>query len=229
MKKYFVTGTDTNVGKTLITAALLIKAKEQGLTTMAMKPIAAGCDDIGEGLQNDDALLLQKYISLPANKKISYQQVNPVALRQAIAPHIAAQNEKRNITINQLEGLARGVFSINAQVTFIEGAGGWRVPINTRETLADLPKRLQVPVILVVDMRLGCLNHTLLTAEAIRRDGLTLAGWVANNTSANTMEAYQENKATLQNLLPAEFLGEVPYCVNATPEALASFLKLPEH
>ena len=170
---WFVTGTDTDVGKTAICCALLSAANDRGLSTAAIKPVAAGCDENGH---NSDALQLQAAMSA----QLDYAQVNPVALELAIAPHIAAEREGRNLQASRLAGLCRGVMMGSAEFILIEGAGGWRVPINSRETLADVAVALQVPVIMVVGMRLGCVNHALLTAEAIRRDGLHLAGWVAN-------------------------------------------------
>lgn len=201
-RTWFVTGTDTEVGKTAISCALLAAAAGAGLRTAAIKPVAAGCDDAGH---NEDALQLLDCMTEP----LSYEQVNPVALTAAIAPHIAAQQEGRTLQAHRLAGLCRGVMSAGAEFVLIEGAGGWRVPISARETLADLAVQLQVPVILVVGMRLGCINHALLTAEAIARDGLHLAGWVANQPG-QTMPCYRENLDSLRRLLPAPLLGEVP-------------------
>jgi dethiobiotin synthetase len=139
-KAFFITGTDTNVGKTLIAAGLLVAAKNKGLTTAALKPVAAGCEKTEAGLRNSDALLLQSVITQP----LDYDQINPYALEAAIAPHIAAQQEKRSLSVDRLSGFCRGVLS-SANFTLLEGAGGWRVPINPRETLADLAKNLQLP------------------------------------------------------------------------------------
>ena len=201
-KSWFVTGTDTGVGKTAVSCALLAAARRAGLRTAAIKPVAAGCD---EANHNDDALQLMEWMT----ESLDYEQVNPVALRAAIAPHIAAQREGRSLQASRLAGLCRGVMLGGAQFVLIEGAGGWRVPINGRETLADLAIQLQVGVILVVGMRLGCINHALLSAEAIARDGLQLAGWVANQPG-EVMPCYGENLETLQRLLPAPLLGEIP-------------------
>ncbi|MEP5569267.1 MAG: dethiobiotin synthase [Halioglobus sp.] len=205
-KAFFVTGTDTEVGKTAISCALLQAAASEGLSTAAVKPVAAGCDDQGH---NEDALQLMENMTVT----LDYDQVNPVALAPAIAPHIAAAQAGKNIQASRLAGLCRGVMMSGADFVLIEGAGGWRVPISPRETLADLAKQLQVGVIIVVAMRLGCINHALLTAEAVRRDGLPLAGWVANQPG-EPMNCYAENLDTLQRQLPAPFLGEVP---NMTP------------
>lgn len=202
-KAWFVTGTDTEVGKTAISCALLEAAARAGLRTAAVKPVAAGCDDNG---QNEDALSLMQAMT----EEMDYSQVNPVALEAAIAPHIAAELEGRRLQASQLAGVCRGVMLGGADFVLIEGAGGWRVPLNRRETLADLAVELQVGVILVVGMQLGCINHALLTAEAIRRDGLVLAGWVANQPGER-MNRHDENLDTLRGLLPVPLLGEVPF------------------
>ena len=202
-KTFFVTGTDTEVGKTAISCALLSAAASQGLETAAVKPVAAGCDERG---QNEDALQLMTAMTA----ELDYCQVNPVALEPAIAPHIAAAQAGKTLQASRLAGLCRGVMLAGADFTLMEGAGGWRVPISPRETLADRAVQLDVPVILVGGMRLGCINHALLTAEAIRHDGLNVAGWVANQP-AGLMNCYQENFDTLQRLLPAPCLGEVSH------------------
>jgi dethiobiotin synthetase len=201
-RTWFVTGTDTGVGKTAVSCALLAAAARAGLRTAAIKPVAAGCDASG---RNEDALLLLQWMTEP----LAYEQVNPVALRAAIAPHIAAQQEGRSLQASRLAGLCRGVMLAGADFVLIEGAGGWRVPISARETLADVAVQLQAGVILVVGMRLGCINHALLTAEAIARDGLRLAGWVANQPG-EIMPSYAENLDSLRRMLPAPLLGEVP-------------------
>jgi len=202
-RTFFVTGTDTEVGKTAVTCALLEAAAARGLQTAAVKPVAAGCDGRGH---NEDALALQAHMTL----ELDYAQVNPVALEPPIAPHIAAARAGRNIQAARLAGLCRGVMNAGADLVLIEGAGGWRVPISPRETLADLAAELRAGVILVVGMRLGCINHALLTAEAILRDGLPLVGWVANQPGER-MDCHEENVQTLQRLLPAPCLGELPH------------------
>jgi dethiobiotin synthetase len=217
-KTWFVTGTDTEVGKTAVSCALLFAAAATGLRTAAVKPVAAGCDARG---QNDDALSLMAAMT----EQLDYEQVNPVALDAAIAPHIAADLEGRNVQANRLAGYCRGVMVGAADFVLIEGAGGWRVPINGRETLADLAVQLQVDVIMVVGMRLGCINHALLTAEAIRRDGLHLAGWVANQPGAR-MACHEQNVATLQQLLRAPLLGDVPLLSRPHPADLARYLDI---
>ena len=216
-KAFFITGTDTNVGKTLIAAGLLVAAKNRGLTTAALKPVAAGCEQTAEGLRNGDALLLQSVIT----QSLAYDQINPYPLEAAIAPHIAAQQEKRSLSVDRLSGFCRGVLA-SANFTLLEGAGGWRVPINARETLADLAKNLQLPVIVVVGVRLGCINHALLTLEAIIRDGLPVAGWVANCVDAE-MPVLQENIDSLRARLPAPCLGVVPFLAEQLPDVVATY------
>lgn len=204
-KRYFVTGTDTDAGKTLVACALLAKARSQGLSTAAVKPVAAGCVDTGDGPRNDDAVQLLAQCSLP----LYYEQVNPVAFMPPIAPHIAAQHQGKRMQVERLSGFTNGVLMQGANLSLVEGAGGWRVPINERETMADLAKDLSVPIILVVGMRLGCINHALLTAEAIVGDGLKIAGWVANCIDPNMAEL-DENIATLQHRIQAPMLGQIP-------------------
>ena len=194
------------MGKSYVSAGLLKSALAAGYTTAALKPIAAGCIDTAEGLRNDDALLLQQFCSPP----LSYEQINPVALALPLAPHIAAAQAGRRLDVERLLGFCRAVIMQKADLTVIEGAGGWRVPLNARYTLAELPRRLEVPVILVVGIRLGCINHALLTAEAIRADGLKLVGWVANHLEAD-MPFAEENVATLEALLETPCLARLPY------------------
>ncbi|WP_444929463.1 dethiobiotin synthase [Microbulbifer sp. SSSA002] len=205
-KTYFIAGTDTEVGKTYVSAALLAAAAEAGLQTAAVKPVASGCELTEEGLRNEDALLLQRAMTLP----LPYQQVNPFALEPAIAPHIAAAEAGKSLNVARMAGVCRGVMSAGADLVLIEGAGGWRTPLGPRCFLSQLPRELNLPVILVVGMQLGCINHALLTAEAIRRDGLPLAGWVAN-FARDGMARADENLQTLKSLLPAPLLGTLPF------------------
>lgn len=221
MKPFFVTGTNTEVGKTWISQALLFAAKAQGLRTIAIKPIAAGCDRTPTGLRNEDALLLQKAMTEP----LPYSQVNPVALEQAIAPHIAAELAGVELSAGYLAQRCTDTLGEVHDFALIEGAGGWRVPLSRTETLADLAIALQTPVVLVVGMTLGCINHALLSAEAIRRDGLTLAGWVANSPGP-PMPYLEQNIASLKSRLSAPLLGEVPFLAGARPESAAPYLAL---
>lgn len=207
-RTYFITGTDTEVGKTRVTVELLRALNREGLNTIGLKPLAAGADQSdGGSWTNEDARALQQAASV----ELPYEQVNPVLLKAPMAPHLAAEREHRSLNLRTLEGHCRGTLMINRyDVALVEGAGGWRVPLNPRESLAGLPKTLNCPVILVVGMRLGCLNHALLTAEAIKRDGLELVGWVANCIDPDMAEL-EANIATLTTLIPAPLLGVVPY------------------
>ncbi len=206
-KSFFVAGTDTGVGKTFIACSLLKAAQAKGLSTAAIKPVAAGCEDIDGQWQNEDARNLMQAMTC----ELDYDVVNPVALEPAIAPHIAAQQVNKNITVARLHGYCRGTLLRAGEFNLIEGAGGWRVPLNNRETLADLAKELQFPVILVVGMRLGCINHTLLTVEAILHDGLTIAGWVANCLEPD-MPELAANIDSLKRRLAFPLLGQVNHC-----------------
>lgn len=221
MKRFFVTGTDTEIGKTTIAAGILYAAHAAGLTTAGVKPVAAGCEMTAEGPRNDDALALLAQCR-PA---LEYAQVNPIALEAAIAPHIAAQEEGVALSAGELAEACQAVFEMQRDLTLVEGAGGWLVPLNRGETLADLAKALQVQVIMVVGMRLGCINHALLTAQAIERDGLKLAGWVANYVDPD-MSRPQENFDTLKRLLPVPCLGKVPRLNRADAASVAAYLDI---
>lgn len=206
MPAYFVTGTDTGVGKTLFTVALLACIKHRGIDCVGLKPIAAGCDATPDGLRSDDALRLQAV----SNPTLDYDAINPVALQEPIAPHIAAAKSGISLRARALAEYCRPHLIPDPGFTVIEGAGGWHVPLNDEETLADLAKMLGVRVILVVGMRLGCLNHALLTAQAIRMDGLELAGWVANSC-ADAMPREDENFQALERRLEAPCIARVPW------------------
>ncbi|WP_273426516.1 dethiobiotin synthase [Marinobacter sp.] len=221
-KTFFVTGTDTGVGKTMVSAAILEAARAAGLRTLAMKPIASGCDETPEGLRNEDALALQNAMT----ESLAYEVINPVALKPAIAPHVAAAQAGKTVTAQRLIGFCRGLQLRPADLMLIEGAGGWRVPLNDRETYASLPRELGTPVILVVSLKLGCINHALLTAEAIRADGVVVAGWVANRAEAETMSCEQETLEYLGSHMAAPCLGELPWLEEPDPVALASHLDI---
>jgi len=226
-KAFFVAGTDTGVGKTFASCALLEAAAKKSLSTMALKPLAAGCEqvDVGEGKlqwQNEDAQRLMKHASF----QLPYVQVNPVVLKAAASPHIAAALENKTVTASRMQGICQGALMKRPDFAIVEGAGGWRVPISHRETMADLAKLLALKVILVVDLRLGCLNHAMLTADAIRRDGLQLAAWVGNRTSSEVMAYEQENIATLSSALGVPLLGCLPFSEGQSPKMVCNHLSL---
>ncbi|NBA96359.1 dethiobiotin synthase [Pseudomonas sp. R5(2019)] len=218
---YFIAGTDTDVGKTTIAAGLLQAARLNGLSTVAAKPIASGCEKTPEGLRNADALALMAESSVV----LAYDQVNPFAFEPPIAPHLAAREAGVALSVEGLQVPMREVLALGADFTLIEGAGGWRVPLSDQANLSDLAIALKLPVILVVGVRLGCINHALLTAEAIARDGLQLAGWVANIIDGRTARL-EENLATLAERLPAPCLGRVPKLKVVSAAAVAEHLQL---
>lgn len=218
---FFVTGTDTEVGKTTIAAGLLHAARAAGLSTAAAKPVASGCEWTQSGLRNSDALALLGESTVA----LRYEQVNPFAFAPAIAPHLAAREAGVKLSVGALAEPVRQVLALGADFTLVEGAGGWRVPLAGTSNLSDLAIDLQLPVILVVGVRLGCINHALLSAEAIERDGLLLAGWVANIVDAHTSRL-EENIATLVERLPAPCLGRVPFLPERSPAAIAAHLQI---
>ena len=218
---YFVTGTDTEVGKTTIAAGLLHAARLAGLSTAAVKPVASGCMDTPEGLRNDDALALLAECSMV----LDYRSVNPFAFKPAIAPHLAALEAGIELTVASLKTPVLQVLARGADFTVIEGAGGWRVPLSDRSYLSGLAQALGLPVILVVGVRLGCINHALLSAEAILADGLSLAGWVANIVEPDTA-SLEANLTCLEQRIPAPCLGRVPRMLHASPAAVAACLEL---
>jgi len=214
---WFVTGTDTEIGKTFVACALLHALRRAGLSAVAMKPVAAGFDASG---RNDDVENLLAASSLQPPR----EWVNPYGFKAAIAPHIAAEEEGRRIelphivaTFAQLQALADAVV--------VEGVGGFCVPLGRAYDTADLAAALQLPVLLVVGMRLGCINHALLTQQVIATRGLTLAGWVANRIDPE-MSRFSENLAALQERLAAPLLGVVEH--GTTPEKAALGLRLPQ-
>lgn len=222
-RHFFVTGTDTDVGKTLVACGILKAAEARGLRTLAIKPVAAGAEHTTEGLRNQDAVMLMAAMT----ETLPYHQVNPVLLEPPIAPHIAAEQADKRITVSQLAGLCRGAMMRAADIVLIEGAGGWRVPLNRHELLSGLAVELQAPVILVVGMKLGCINHALLTADAIRADGLRIAGWVANQIDPQ-MSYFDENLSSLKAMLGAPCIGVVPHFsdVDLTLEAVGAHLDI---
>lgn len=219
---YFVTGTDTGVGKTVVTLGLMQCLQARGLRVAAMKPVASGCRVTAAGLRSDDAVRLQRQAGLA----LDYDAVNPYAFKPALAPHIAASLAGRRIDLAVLEqGYA--ALSGRADRTCVEGIGGWLVPLNESETVADLAIRLGCGVILVTDIRLGCLNHTLLTVAAMRTAGVPLAGWVANCLDPAT-EAVSDIINTLKSAICAPLLGALPPLDEPRPIHVATYLSLPD-
>lgn len=205
-KSYFITGTDTGVGKTLLASAIVHLLTQKGIKAVGMKPVAAGCvkDKTGTLLSEDVAMLMS------AGKVFAPLELrNPYAFEPPIAPHIAASQAgvviRPEVITQAYEKLERMADSV-----IVEGVGGFRVPLSTGFDTADLAKTLDLRVIMVVGMRLGCLNHALLTAEAIRARGLSLRGWIANRID-DQMPAFEENLQALETLIDAPCLGKLPY------------------
>ena len=221
---YFVTGTDTGVGKTLVTSALLRRLRESGLKVAGMKPIAAGSVAGPEGPANEDALLLQA----ESSARHPYATVNPFLFEPAIAPHIAADEAGIAIDTERIVA-AHETLRAGVDVVLAEGAGGFLVPLDALRSCAEIPALLRMDVILVVGLRLGCLNHALLTVEAIAARDLTLAGWIGNHIDLG-FARFDANVATLEARIPAPCLGIVPHMaqpdVTATAGALQGALRL---
>ena len=216
---YFLTGTDTEIGKTFITCALLHRAEQSGLRTAGIKPVAAGTD--AEGRNEDvEAIRAANSVVLP------YKTINPWCFKAAIAPHIAAAEEGVEIDFAPILA-ACDEARRQSDLLIVEGVGGFRVPLGVDRDSADLAVALGLPVILVVGLRLGCINHALLTPEAIAARGLRLAGWVANCVDP-AMPRRAENIAALEIRLGAPLLGAVPHLPDGNPALAASHLKLPE-
>lgn len=209
MKSFFITGTDTDVGKTYVACAFIHALKARGLRVAPMKPIAAGTVRTGGVDINEDVVALREV----ASSNVPLTDINPYCFSEPIAPHLAAQHE--NVVVEM--AVIRKAFArlaADADTVLVEGAGGFLVPLSADQSMAEIPVALGLDVILVVSMRLGVLNHALLTAGAIRSRGLALAGWVANcNMPGTVMAAFDENIATLKRLLDAPLLGIIPHDV----------------
>lgn len=217
MPGVFVTGTDTGVGKTIVSAGLIVALQRHGLDVMAMKPVAAGCQVRDGGLRNEDAEQLRALLSNP----VDYSTVNPCALEAAAAPHLVAAEEGRKIDV---EAIAAAICAQTAQrFTVVEGAGGWRVPLAGPEDMGSLAQRSGLPVLLVVGIRLGCINHAMLSAEAMRNDGAKFIGWVASDLEPGDPRL-DAQVATLDECLPAPRLGRLPYFKQPSAELVADCL-----
>jgi len=216
---YFITGTDTEIGKTHATCALLAAAQAQGLQVAALKPVAAGTDADG---RNDDVVRLMQ----AANVALPERTVNPWLLNEPLSPHIAARHAGVEITaaaIIETFQLAVG----RTDLLLVEGVGGLYAPLSDTLSQPDLIRQLDIPVILVVGLRLGCLNHALLTAAAIKQEGLNFAGWIGNQIDP-AFQAMAENIETLRHRLNVPCLGILPYDRVASASTLASHLTLPQ-
>ena len=217
---YFIAGTDTGVGKTLITSALVHGFAQRGLRSVGMKPVAAGCAWQDGRLMSEDVVQLMAASNVAADPDL----INPYAFASPIAPHIAAEKEGVNIALSYI-GQAFEALCTDADRVMVEGVGGFRVPLGMDVDTADLAQSLGLPIVLVVGMRLGCINHTLLTLEAIEVRGLMLAGWVANCIDPE-MAALDDNITALRQRIPAPCLGIVPTLSAADFRLAATYLQL---
>jgi dethiobiotin synthetase len=216
----FVTGTDTGCGKTEVSLGVMHWLQARGLWVAGMKPVASGAALTPEGLRNDDALRLQRQASQP----LPYAQVNPYAFAPPVAPHLAADQAGVTIELEVIRNAWQGL-SDHADLVLVEGVGGWRVPLGPGLDQTDLVRVLDLPVLLVVGLRLGCLSHALLTAESILASGVRLLGWVANSVDPD-MLLPQHNVSALAERLPAPCLGWVPWLAHPDPARVGAALSL---
>lgn len=209
MSDYFITGTDTGAGKTRATLALMQAMQKQGKTVRGMKPVASGCERTPAGLRNDDASKIMRQCSQFVGQEIDYKTINPYAFEPPIAPHIAADLCGEKI---DLEIIARDftVLKRKSDCMFVEGVGGWSVPLGADTMLSDLVKRLDLQVILVIGLRLGCINHALSTCKALQADGIRLCGWMTSQL-VDDYACLPQTMSVFQARISAPFLGSLPY------------------
>lgn len=219
MKSCYVTGTDTGIGKSVASAALLHALRARGLRAVGMKPVASGCEMTADGWCNEDALLLQQ----ASDPVPAYGDVNPYALPHPLAPELAAADAGIAIELQPIVDAHARLAAI-ADAVVVEGVGGWAAPLTASLDQLDVVRALELPVVMVVGLRLGCINHARLTARAIVQDGAQLAGWVANDIDP-AMARSGDNFAILQRVLPAPCWGRLPYTVSPDPQALSRCLR----
>ncbi|VFP80706.1 dethiobiotin synthase [Candidatus Erwinia haradaeae] len=217
---FFITGTDTNIGKTIATCALLQAATRSGYLAAGYKPVASGCMITSDGLRNRDALALM----CNSNVRINYNQVNPYPLRSPIAPYLASHDEDKLIDLSMLSAGLLSLGSI-ANWVVVEGAGGWLTPLGEKYTYSDWVIMENLPVILVVGLKLGCINHALLTANAIHQTGLNFLGWIANHPLKNSYRS-QDYLIALEKRLDIPLLGVIPWIKNAIDVPLFNYLNI---
>lgn len=221
VRNWFVTGTDTGVGKTVAATALVHRLRAEGLRTAGMKPVASGCERTPDGLRNEDALALQA-ASAP---RPDYADVNPYALEIPTAPQLAARAMGVRVSLPILLA-AHARLAARADVVVVEGAGGWLAPMDEGLDQSALARAIEAPVLLVVGLRLGCLSHARLTARAILADGFAFAGWIGSSVDPDFAER-EDYLAMLRDALPAPCLGVLPHAPGADPARMAQHLSLP--
>jgi dethiobiotin synthetase len=218
--RVFVTGTDTGIGKTLASCTLLHALRAQGLRAVGMKPLASGCDSTPDGLRNEDALALLA----ASDPQPAYADVNPYALPLPLAPELAARDAGIEVALAPMLA-AHARLAAQADAVVVEGVGGWAAPLSGNLDQADLVRALDLPVVLVVGLRLGCLNHAYLSARAIQADGCRLVGWIGNGIDPG-MARIDDNRALLAARIPAPCLGWLPWQAHPDPAGLAGHLRL---
>lgn len=221
MRGLYVTGTDTGIGKTLVSTALLHAWRARGLRAAGMKPVASGCEATQDGYRNADALALQS----ASDPRPPYAQVNPYALPLPLAPELAAREAGIDIELETLRA-AHARLQGGADIVVVEGVGGWAAPLSATLDQADLVRALDLPVLLVVGMRLGCISHARLSAAAIAADGAHLVGWIANQIDPQ-MDRCDDVFASVQERLPVRCWGRVPFDPAADASTIAALLQLP--
>ena len=221
-KGFFVTGTDTNVGKTLIAASLSLVLINSGKRVCAIKPLASGCGIKNNKIFSNDGLMLKRYST---DNNLSYADINPFAFRDPVAPHLAAKKNGIKLSVVHIIKKTHRALTSSHDYIIIEGAGGWLTPINNRETIGDLAKAYGYPVILVVGIKLGCINHTFLTYKCIQSSGIQIAGWVANIIDKK-MLYLKENIRSIKVNIKAPLLGVVPYMYEIKPQKVTQFLQV---
>lgn len=221
MHGVYVTGTDTGIGKTLASCAMLHALRGRGLRAIGMKPVASGCEWSDGGWRNADARALQA----AGEPGIAYTDINPFALEQPLAPELAARDAGTEVTLAPILAAHARLASV-ADALVVEGVGGWAAPLSATLDQADLVRALRLPVVLVIGLRLGCLSHALLSARAIAADGLRLAGWIGSHVDPH-MARVDDNLAMLRARLPAPCWGVLPHRPDAAPESLAGCLQIP--
>ncbi len=221
VRGFFITGTDTECGKTEITLGLMQYFQEWGEVVLGMKPVASGAEPTSRGLRHVDAVRIRYQATLAT----PYERVNPYAFEPSVAPHLAAERAGVRIGFRPIQTCYQEL-SAQANTVLVEGVGGWRVPLGPEGDVSDLAFALGLPVILVVGLKLGCINHALLTAESILTSGLSLAGWVANLREPEMLEQ-EANISTLKGRIAAPLLGIVPHLSAPSPGEVAGYLDLP--
>jgi dethiobiotin synthetase len=218
----YVTGTDTGIGKTHASSALLHALRARGLRAVGMKPVASGCERNDAGWRNEDALALQA----ASNPRPTYDDINPYALPQPLAPQLAARDAGVDIELDVLLA-AHARLAAQADCVVVEGVGGWAAPLSDTLLQADLARALALPIVLVVGLRLGCLNHAFLSARAIADDGLRLVGWIGNAIDPD-MARREDNLALLAAGLPAPCWGVLPHAPSADAVHASRCLRMPD-